>query len=502
MITACDIQGAGSPPNHHYVEFNQISNISGATITLRAPLQNDYLSTFPAYSQSRPDDEGGPATIYLLKSTWNAEQVWYGVTFTRGAASGDQVISLRKLRFIDCCWGSGDSNAPIPSLCKTIEFLGCDISPINHSIEIDKNVEITTFRNCKITNYATLLFQSSSIQFLNIHDCEIASLEGTPRNTIITNSIIGNMTCAPRSNGRMETLTLENCDVTSFSLFPLTFLRESISNYTYSEGTFTKANTGNNCPVWAVPGTKCVFNGNSGFAYVPPSFTILAVRGDAGQVGSGNIYIDTTLSLASLPTWTHGTLSNALNIPDKISPHPCPSINVVNCRGALGGWTQTGPVRAATKDQLVLTGNATTGYSQGRCNLYVFGTLTSLTINVLRAYTGANGSENLVLAGGYAAYDTSYAGATLSLSVDVKTAGIRSWSAGSWSGSAGGDSLGTINAGDWWIGFPYFKFDNDMSGDALYKQPIVIITAQTDQGIIEYPQIQYGAFTAVGNRIQ
>jgi hypothetical protein len=410
----------------------------------------------------------------------------------------------RNLTYRDCQWpGLGSSNwPPGVQISKSIVFDHCRIQG-GGDIAIDKCIERLVFRDCDLVGVAnTLLFQSSSVRQLVIESTTLLTLQGTPRNTSIRSSSIVSLTPTPRSNGVMESLDIEDSYIGSMSFqgFGNGFGgAEPISNYTFANGTFSRANSGGASHIpWACPGAKCIFQdtADAGFVRSPPSFTVLAVRGDGGAPGTGNVHVDTTLT--TIPTWTQGTAPDANFLPTLIVQHIYPRISIRNCRGSSLVMNWQNPVSDnLVRDggvgfqyaQLMLTGNVS-GVT-GNSNMHAEGTITKININVLRAYTGANATEAMNCTG-FQIYGLTFAGtAGLTFSVDVKTGGLRTWTAGSWVGSVGADSLPAIVNGAWLWGYLEWDFNNSMVADTLVQTPIVIVEIFTDVGIIRYPWIDF-----------
>jgi hypothetical protein len=74
LMAGLDIIGYGYPPNPAFFEYVQIVAINSATgtITFAAPLKQSYKSTWPLYNAGNAfqSDQGGPATLYALDSSW------------------------------------------------------------------------------------------------------------------------------------------------------------------------------------------------------------------------------------------------------------------------------------------------------------------------------------------------------------------------------------------------------------------------------------------------
>jgi hypothetical protein len=120
-------------------------------------------------------------------------------------------------------------------------------------------------------------------------------------------------------------------------------------------------------------------------------------------------------------------------------------------------------------------------------DINIAGNLLTLTINVLRPYTGAGANYVLGLQiGGYA----TLAGITyptfISQTINLKTAGIRTITAAAVTGGVSGDVIAAI---PFWISGKHQMFVGIMPNltpnpaDTIANMPHFIITAQTDQGI-------------------
>jgi len=113
VITAVDLQGAsGYPPNPAIFEYAQISSINPGTgvITLTAPLQYSYKSTYPSYAPSATW-VGGPATIYALPSSWDATFEYDGVKIDFAQQS---YADGRSVTFRDVTWTGTACTVPTP----------------------------------------------------------------------------------------------------------------------------------------------------------------------------------------------------------------------------------------------------------------------------------------------------------------------------------------------------------------------------------------------------
>src|SRR5262249_23723536 len=88
LVSGLELQGGaggnpGYPPNFQFFEYKQIIDISGSVLTLASPLANSYESTWPAVDNLGGGyNQGGPATIYALGPTFDAQQTILGLEVT------------------------------------------------------------------------------------------------------------------------------------------------------------------------------------------------------------------------------------------------------------------------------------------------------------------------------------------------------------------------------------------------------------------------------------
>ena len=79
-IGGIDLIAFGSPPAPGLLEYRKVS-VSGNVLSFTEPLVNSYKSTWPLYEAGGPfvPDLGGPATVWVLNLTWDAD-VTYNAT--------------------------------------------------------------------------------------------------------------------------------------------------------------------------------------------------------------------------------------------------------------------------------------------------------------------------------------------------------------------------------------------------------------------------------------
>jgi hypothetical protein len=184
-------------------------------------------------------------------------------------------------------------------------------------------------------------------------------------------------------------------------------------------------------------------------------------------------------------------------VPMIYSPHPCPRFTVINCSG---GRTVT-DMNGAPPDlplyswfRRVFAGlNVNVITSEPRTRLA--GNLVSLTVNVVRPYTGAAASYQFAIS--FFGYKTA-GGITYPTAmgqiVNLKTAGVRTVTFTATSGAASGDTLTPMPI--FISGAQFLNVGPTLDGaDTLATMPYFIVTAQTDQGI--YPSMTIDAHSGV-----
>lgn len=287
MIGGLDLQGLwqapfGFPQNVHYFEFVLITAINTGTgvITFTsfntgAGLQNTYKSTWPLYNSGSEFeiDAGGPATIWMLDSSWNCVQEVRDITLDTITQIGDsgRSTSVRNVNIQQ----SGQLGA-IPSgnyswSAINTDYTGC-------TMEVDK---LITTMNMDTVTMSLLKFQSSSTDYLIADNLTITNaLQGTPKNTIISNSNLNALNIGASDYGASDTVV---CTDSVISAITAQGINQGITgaHYTMSNGIISfpsSAETGlKKAASIFVPGHYCFWVGtyeNMG------SFKILDVTQD------------------------------------------------------------------------------------------------------------------------------------------------------------------------------------------------------------------------------
>lgn len=175
-VTGLTLQKGGFPPNFQFFESHKITAITGTAtkvITLDGPLINRYDSTWPQI-----DDvlTGGPAQIYLMQPSWDAELDVYGLSTL--ALNQQVVVRGRKTILHNVNFASGVA----PSSNHEVRFLGGEVS----SPEIDKDID---FMEMTGVTGSTLTFQSPSPYNVVVSVSNFrVSINGVAKNATLSSS--------------------------------------------------------------------------------------------------------------------------------------------------------------------------------------------------------------------------------------------------------------------------------------------------------------------------
>jgi len=194
---------------------------------------------------------------------------------------------------------------------------------------------------------------------------------------------------------------------------------------------------------------------------------------------AGGSAINTTGSQSG----THTTISNPLHF----QPHPAPKLTVRSCTGCpriidLSNGPDNSPVFSYASRRYEGKIGVDPQFQE---RPYVWGNLTSMTINVIKPYTGTGALTMTVTANGF---NSSLIASNLSQVVDLTTAGKRVITSSSATGSVGADTIAAY--GDWISGNVTTVYSAGANG-GLDKQPIVELIIETDQGVTKPMSIEY-----------
>jgi hypothetical protein len=188
-MTGIDMQGYGYPPNPAFFEYVQVTGINSMTgqITIAAPLNNTYKSTWPLYfaGSSLGIDAGGPATLYALDPTWDTKVEYRGLTISQ---AGQTDARGRDITFRDVTFTG--ANCGFPSQNLSWQVINSNMSTC--TMEADKIVGTMTLSGVTIRR---INFQSSSIDLFSMDSSTVTDfINGTPKKSAISNSTITSLT--------------------------------------------------------------------------------------------------------------------------------------------------------------------------------------------------------------------------------------------------------------------------------------------------------------------
>ena len=202
LITGVDLEnGMGFPSDPAFFQYIQITAINSSTgvITFTPPLLHDYLSTWPNYGFASGVDDGGPATLYVFHSSWNATVEWQGFTFTSTNQMG---CNSKDFTLRDTTFTVSGAGGPIPSADAAYQVVNSNLA--GTILEYDKMVQSGRFVNSTVGSFnmhsanANTFFEHSTV----------SAIVGTSANMTITNSsAFGTIAMGP-ALGRANTLTI------------------------------------------------------------------------------------------------------------------------------------------------------------------------------------------------------------------------------------------------------------------------------------------------------
>jgi hypothetical protein len=475
LLTGGDLQGSGYPPNPWVFEYALVTAIDPGTglITLDAPLQYSYQSTWPAYQTGNrtTNSSGGPATLYALHQSWNTVLEYRGLTIS---GSGQTYTNGRSVKFTDVTFDGCRSSGGL-SPTQNLRITLANVTMLCQ-MEVDKLVSNFDIEG---GTFDQLLFQSSSINLFTMNNAAVATLNGTPKKAVITNSTIGTFIAGTLGFGRTAQVSCIACSIASFKYPPGGVLDSNVdSKYTMSGGIITIPNS--HGPMrWAVPGANAMFaryNGNLFTQGMP--FQVVDVTQD-----SNNTYVKTSLTAGfpSIPRDSSTGLS--------IYVHPAPKFTCASCTGSddaidLSQASSSAPIYSYSKR--TYTGNNLPFYTgQDLPIAHTWGTIVSIKINVTTPYKGTLSALTMNALGPYGAGAIAPDGSDTRYNpvINLKEAGQRVISPSSQTGARSGDSI--LVPGPLWFGNGVTPtIAADISGESPSVWPTVTVEVTTDQGVV------------------
>lgn len=513
MISGFDMQGTwhpsglgfGFPPNPYYFENLIVSAVStslncdgvtsGGSVSFTTPLANTYLSTWPLYDPGAGangiNDQGGPATLYLVDPSWIQTVDIRGGSIER---TGQQTSIKSKTVLLTDVTMTG-ANCIIPS--ENDSWTNTNVVGPVCNLEEDKLVGSFTWNGGSVD---IILFQSSSTNLFAASNLTITQLSGSPKKFVGSHVTIGSVLFGSRGFGRTNEWDCVSCTInginTGFGVAEVgglsggtwTLPGQNSGSYaaTMSGGIITIPNT-HGAVTWAVPGTNLVFGGADESEY--GAFQVTAVTQDAT-----NTYVQTSLSggFPGVP------LNGGSDL--RISVLGAPKFTCTACIGSepqISSLTQA-PAGAPlySWQSFVYTGAAGTVVQS---TFHQWGNLSQANFNVTTAFSGSQ-SFHLsefdnwpVLLSNLSAVN--YNSANSGPAVNMHSVGNRQVTPSGVtcvSGTCTGDGgLATLDAAGMYFTGPSFsgpQFSADASSSCPGAGcPSITVTVQTNQGVVNPP---------------
>lgn len=460
--------GFGAPLNNQFLDFVQITGISGTTISFTPALQYSYLSTWPWWSQGMDGpDEGGPAIAIPLLANWDCVHVYNGGTLISGTSA---INSAGRMITYNGSTLTGPRGIN-PSEIYELHLNNCIV---NAATEVDKVLGKIYLEGSTTTNGGAFEYQSASTAFSTyLSGTANVNFNHTGRSLIGTGTgwTIGALTPGPSDNGRCDEINLSTGTITAWGNFGGGVDSDVTSKYTMVNGVIVCPNTlgaGPGGPFWAVPGTRCIFSGANACA-VP--FNVLAVTQDAT-----NVYIQTTRSGG----WPSIPLSSGkLNI----QIHPCPrgtfDPGIVSSDLIVRDLCQSTPGRPIYEYTKRTYSKADTVGAITSPN--VFGKINFIRFNVITPYAGVQ--STLTLGYTFAIYGLDDSNASFSGVINLRTAGVRTFAPSGTTGIQSGDTNQTLpygNAYNWMANGFGLNPNMNVSGEATSLNFSVEVSTNQD----------------------
>lgn len=489
-IDCFELQGnAGYPPNHHnqqYVKITRLDVNNGIIYFDGQPSLYKLETTCPVTTDlvGHPGyDTGGPATIHMMTYGWDQDLTFEGITIA--PTTSDQTYgNCRSLKLIDCHFVG---TAIIPTENMTFFALRCTTD--SFQIEVDKECTDVYFQDC---NLQSMTCQSSSIQNLRLHNVTFNSFfNGSPRNLILDVCNMTNIRLGVEGYGQAETAVINNTVCSGVVDAPMESSGQIDSNNVTFLGSGRLLFTGSGVSSWVSQG---------------PTLWVLSYFNTDTGVGSSYVFSFTVSDFVSdIPSG--GRTALLTNLPNTLPPtpidptahgvylfrsHPMRSVTCTGLTGSLSAADFNGMTPGAPANTHVMgtfTGLPAENRDEGSAGPALWGKLISMTVNVITAYTGVHLDGALVIRALVILDSTPSVRTTLRWSFDARTAGLRTLTPASYTGtqstdldSTSGSPVTITNIG------PFTFTDNidvvinyDLSGESPSVRPLVKFEVFTDQ---------------------
>lgn len=402
-------QQSSWPPNLGFFEYVQIQSISGASITLTAPLRQNYLSTWPTFNPGPPTGFAvtGPAAIYGMAFNWDSfisiSGPHFGDFFEVGAEG-------RSMRIKDTYY---DGQGLTPSIVQSLHVI--NLNQPNVSIELDKLNDYVLFEDSTI--FGVVAASQAANNQLVFKNCVVGILNGTPRQTRVVDSRFSQLYVGSGAGafGFCDRgLLVDNSLVTGvFEVVPRLYdpgsfgaINNLLNNWVFSGGTikYPIANIGSGGPnAWCVPSWKYFIGdyANQLSTGIPTNMGIPFSMWDIYQDGSGNFCADTSLSAMPTGNSTTATVTfsgTSVNWTSHgLKPVTTISSGTYNSATGIITLTMSGAI-PFTWSKAAISGVTGTGTNLSSLN----GTWTSLptTSGTTATFQGPVGKGSITITGG------------------------------------------------------------------------------------------------------
>jgi len=442
VVDCRDTQGvSGYPSNWVWWENHQVVAVSSGRWDLDAPLTRTYILTFPD-SHNADYFPGGPAYAHLLASRWDQTITIVGGTWDAIGGSNQVQITAKEFYITGATFLGAHGCAP--TFANIARFDTCTFS---NGVEADKEIKLLQLINCTQTAPNSLIFQSASITEVHITGGAYNRIIGTtPQLFYASGATIGTMTIGSDGYGGNVNAVFDSCVISNIDVLTNgCYIDLTNPNCEYIGNGIFRYPVGSDISqirAFAVPGMRGFFNGTGGGG--PTNwgnpFTILDYYDDVSYT-----YMRISYSGSSLPSYS-GTSGLSLT---KLILHPAQSVTFRNCTGCADVVDLS---QAPSQLPLFSYSRRTyTGDIGTQPLVQVWGKITSIRVEVVTPFTGIGALPFSVMAQfGAQMFDGSNVWSQYAPTVDLKTSGVRSWTAaGGWVGSVGADNLPPIPSGAW-----------------------------------------------------
>ena len=479
------LQGGGTPVNNAIWEFQTVLTSGSGQVCFTAPLRNGYSATFPDYgfnnTAAAPTGNfcsnicGGPATIFPLASSWNANFTLSGGTWLTGRETffQAQTVTLTGVTMtgasLDCI---------VPSVQQTMNLINDNFSGCP-DITIDKEIDTININN---TNVARFDIESGAPRVMNLTNGSVLTeLNGAPLTLNCTSSTISDLLGATNYNAQVSFVG-NACSIGAIAAAASKQIINA-NGWTVTGGVFTNT-IASGVPPWPVVGAKYFFVGQ--FPYSGFEFHVTGL-----SQSSPNFSIATDSSLNAIP----GIPASAGSI--YVAPDPYPNWSCTNCTGSVDAvdYSQSGAQNAPlyTYSNRIYTCTAGVATVQAAnpgvpvidinspVVVNAWGTVVSVSIDVTQVDTNSHATLPFNILGPFQAQaidNTSGAQVTtFAPVVSLLHTGVRTVTQTTTSGSQTGDTLaasGNISLS----GVETPSESTSLTGETAATCPIVSITIQ------------------------